>query len=179
MCSHDRGYARWNWNVLGVVILAGVGLMSISCQQPEAARPAQEYPAPGMHAINTTKLAEVMGALQSLKLHEHESDLAHDGRIKGDLVKVAQMAALLAQDARSLPELFDEFWDNAENRVLYDRLATRLRDRSMRLAQYAQDEDTGRVRSTLRQVIATCNACHDSFRGPLLAQAAGAFSADL
>ena len=56
-----------------------------------------------------------------------------------------------------------------ESRRAFDRLATQMERQCLDLVEVSQGNDTAAIGTKLSEIITTCNACHASFRGPILA----------
>jgi cytochrome c556 len=86
-----------------------------------------------------------------------------------DISEVAVTAAILAADARMIPSVYKDAGLNEERRHAFDQLANKLHDETLELNELAKNNDLPKIRAQLNQVVATCNACHASFRGPKVA----------
>ncbi|OQZ05201.1 MAG: hypothetical protein B6D36_11285 [Planctomycetes bacterium UTPLA1] len=122
----------------------------------------------GLHVVNSERLRAVMEELCELNLDRraHRADM---GEMPENMERVSRLAAALSKDARLIPHLFKNNEMNDESRRVFDRLAARMERQCFDLVEVSQRNDTAAVGTKLSEIIATCNACHASFRGPILA----------
>lgn len=89
---------------------------------------------------------------------------------------LAQAAAVIERDAKTLPKLFpagtsqsdglrtaasDAIWTD---RAGFDRLTNLLGAQAAKLAQTTASTDSAQVKSEIKVVIATCKSCHRDYR---------------
>lgn len=156
-------------------------LATISCRQPQEATKSTEPvlrhdEGHGLHGMHDEQLRRVMEELRSLQLDQLAGEPGHDTQTDRDPAAVARMAENLARDARLIPNIFRNEDMNAESRRVFDELASRMERECADLKRLADRNDTGGMRSQVKRIFSTCNACHASFRGPIMAMAGQANS---
>lgn len=165
---------------ISVISFLGL-LVAVLCLAPSACNeqaresvPAQDSMAPdsghGLHVVQSTRLRSIMDELRALDLYglSDEPEVTwHSGR---DPVRVARLAADLAGDARLIPSVYRGTEMTAESRRVFDDLAATLESECNELARIAAKDDRVRMKSKVSEIVDTCNACHASFRGPVLAK---------
>lgn len=163
---------RRKTNLFLFPLLAGLlALGSCSDGSTEtAASPALSDEGHGLHVVNSPRLRAIMEELRGLRLAE-KAGQASRGRLPEDMELAAELAAALARDARMIPQLFRDTQMTDESRRVFDNLASRMADQCIDLRNLTRGDDSQAVSRKLDEIITTCNACHSSFRGPMLATA--------
>lgn len=161
------------WVALGFCLLC---LGTISCRQTQetttSTEPAiRQDEGHGLHGVHDEQLRRVMEELRSLQLDQLAGEPGYDTQTGRDPAAVARMAEKLARDARLIPNVFRNEGMNAESRRVFDELASRMEQECADLKRLADRNDTGGMRSQVKRIVSTCNACHASFRGPIMAMA--------
>lgn len=149
------------------IVLFGVGTCSNGSTAPIAS-PSPADDQHGLHIVNSERLRAVMEELRELDL-DRRARHADSGEMPENMERVSRLAAALSKDARLIPHLFKNNEMSDESRRVFDRLATQMERQCLDLCEVSQRNDAAAVGTTLSEIIATCNACHASFRGPILA----------
>ena len=147
--------------------LLGLGTCSDSSSAPTAS-PAPTDDGHGLHVVNNPRLHAIMEELRTLRFGERARQ-ASRGKLPEDMELTSELAAALARDARMIPQLFKETQMTDEGRRVFDNLAAKMTEQCRDLQQLSRNGDTRAVSQKLHDIITTCNACHSSFRGPVLA----------
>lgn len=110
---------------------------------------------------------QMTGALKYMA--DHWDDSASYGNL-------AQAAAVIERDAKTLPKLFpagtsqsdglrtaasDAIWTD---RAGFDRLTDLLSVQAAKLTHTTASTDSAQVKSEIKEVIATCKSCHRDYR---------------
>ncbi|OWY70062.1 hypothetical protein B7486_17315 [cyanobacterium TDX16] len=158
--------------VLGIPVLALLLIGNWSCAERTAdegtVSPAPADDEHGLHVVNSERLRAVMEELRELNL-DRRARRADTGEMPENMERVSRLAAALSKDARLIPHLFRNNEMSDESRRVFDRLATQMERQCLDLVEVSQGNDTAAIGTKLSEIITTCNACHASFRGPILA----------
>jgi hypothetical protein len=128
-------------------------------------RKLAETGSPALHAVENTRLRELMGNMSQLR---EQSDYSHPLELKQDRDACEAVAKSLADSATKLPELAGTLkLDEAETKS-YLSLAAKLRQQALKYAEVAQKGTFQELNQSMDQMMTTCNACHSLFRGPRL-----------
>lgn len=150
--------------------LASVCLTNPACQQPAgtegAASDADD--AHGLHVVRNEHLRLIMHELRAIDFDQLARQ-ADQRKLDEQLADVAVHAAALAEDARLIPRLFRETEWSEESRRVYDDLALRLARECSELAALARRKKVDQISRKVDEIFTTCNSCHASFRGPVMA----------
>jgi cytochrome c556 len=149
------------------IVFFGVGTCSNGSTAPIAS-PGPPDDQHGLHIVNSERLRAVMEELRELDL-DRRARRADSGEMPENMERVSRLAAALSKDARLIPHLFKNNEMSDESRRVFDRLATQMERQCLDLVEVSERSDTTAVGTKLSEIIATCNACHASFRGPVLA----------
>jgi cytochrome c556 len=159
------------WAILSLVSAVPIAA-AISCATSERQRYRQEVAttsAPALHAVHSERLRQVMDDMD-LITNEHlpqdfDASRTRDQRYRD----VAKLADRLADTAREIPEALNGIKLNEENKQTFCTLAEALRQHALDLADNARNQNESAADANLKQIEATCNACHSAFReaGPL------------
>lgn len=149
------------------IVLLAIGTCSNGSTAPTAF-PARADDEHGLHIVNSERLRAVMEELRELNL-DRRAHRADTGEMPENMERVSRLAAALSKDARLIPHLFKNNEMSDESRRVFDRLASQMERQCLDLGEVSLGNDAGAVGAKLSEIIATCNACHASFRGPMLA----------
>lgn len=149
------------------VALAGAGLIVAACYPT----PRQRYQRrlvdtgdPALHAVHSDRLREIMVELNDLAFdrlpQEMDPTAARDRRIR----EVSALAATLADDAGLLEGMLDADSHPEKDRRVFDSFAQKLGSQAKALMVAAEANDLGAMDDNLGELVATCNACHSTFR---------------
>ena len=149
--KHFR-WTAWAVTALAVLLGAGASLATTSVEMVQTRR---------------SVFGEMTSALKYIANHWDDS---------ASYRNLAQAAAVIERDARSLPKLFpagtsesdglrtaasDAIWTD---RAGFDHLAGQLATQAAKLATTTASTDSARVRSEIKAVVATCKSCHRDYR---------------
>lgn len=150
--------------------LAAVCLVGPACQQPSGAEGAasDNDDAHGLHVVRNEHLRLIMHELRAMDIDQLARQ-ADQRKLDEQLADVAAHAATLAEDARLIPRLFRETEWSEESRRVYDELALRLARECSELAALARRKKVDQISRKVEEIFTTCNSCHASFRGPVMA----------
>ncbi len=149
------------------IVFLGIGTCSDGSSAPTASLvPADDEH--GLHVVNSERLRAVMEELRELNL-DRRAHRAGTGQMPENMERVSRLAAALSKDARLIPHLFRKNEMSDEGRRVFDRLATQMERQCLDLVEVSQGNDTAAIGTKLSEIITTCNTCHASFRGPILA----------
>jgi len=152
------GSRRAGRALLKVIRAAGIGLMVLmlhSCGGP--ARPA-------VHAVSSERLQKAMKELDRLSSAYLDPDVYYETSASVDMGKVQAAAAAMATAAADIPEALKTLTLNEEKRASFLKLAEELRGEARDLAEQAGRNDLPQARATMKEIAATCDACHTTFR---------------
>ena len=142
-----------------------------ACAQPrnQPAHLATTDEGHGLHTVANNRLRALMGDLCSLDFDRLSSELHAGKKPYRDINDVAGTAAALASDARMIPRFYKGMEMSPESRRVFDQLAAKLHDECVDLGALARHRELSKMKAQIDRVVATCNSCHESFRGPKLA----------
>jgi hypothetical protein len=155
-----------------VLLVSGIAVTSLFAQirrgperlqRPQQPQPQQPQPAftPKFEALAETKL--LMEGLAQANFLAVEKHLQGKGPADGDTWMFARGQALLIAETGNLLLLRPP---RNEGRDTWMRRAMDMRQSAGELAQRLGNRDLARSRTALRDLMAKCNACHQTFRVP-------------
>lgn len=182
MLHTETRSTRHRLNTLLMVLVALLFILAARCQQPDGTPAPTATPAPpsapaaqvdshGLHALNHTRLQEIMRDLKRMDFAAISDEIAATGSLNRDICDVSRHAAALAADAHVIPVIFADYDISPESRRVLNMLAARLHLQALELQEAADRNNAGLVRERLERMIQTCNDCHHSFRAPPVADA--------
>lgn len=151
---------------VAIVTLAGLGLCSLSSCGQNQSDPVVlvNTGKPALHAVSSVELRRAMTELkrqtsQNLRMQLYVGDAA-----AVDMAKVAEAAASMATTAADIPQAVPGLkLDKAEEQMFLN-LVGKMKDEANTLKAQADRNDRAAVNATMNRLMATCNACHSSFR---------------
>lgn len=154
--------------VLAVAIVAGaaLGLVALSScsSRPHPEVPLAATGKPALHAVSNAELRKAMAELNR-QVTENIRLEAYTGNAPArDMSAVAQAAASMVATAERIPEAVPTLNLNEPEREIFLKLAAKLRDEANTLHSEARRNDRAAAEATANRMVATCNACHTSFR---------------
>ncbi len=123
----------------------------------------------GLHVLNNARLREIMRRLGGMDFDNMLLEIEAVGAVQRDICEVSSLAAELAGDAKLIPILLKDVEMNEESHRVMRALSARLHDESLELKHYADVNDARMIKVKIDEMVATCNACHASFRAPAVA----------
>lgn len=124
----------------------------------------------GLHVIRNQRLRDIMHRLSGMDFESISNEIAMTGAVHSDICEVSRLATELASDAQVIPLIFRDTEMQDESRRVLDTMARRLHDEALELRRFADANNVTLVKTKIDDMIATCNACHSSFRAPAVVQ---------
>jgi hypothetical protein len=135
-----------------------------SCSNP-AETPGRASSSPGaVHAIHTEDLQVAMRSLNRRTTEDFAAELYTGTPSSGNLSRISDAAAAVAQAARRLPETVTGAQVSDQDRIEFTTLANQMHEQATQLKSAADANDVPRLRTTMDRLNATCTACHSRFR---------------
>lgn len=133
--------------------------------------PSQKYQrrlantgAPALHAVHKDRLREIMADMNQLTFdrlpQEMDPTIERDRRIR----EISAIAGALAKDAELIPDILNDVRITQEDKIVFTAFASKLRNEALELKSIAERGDLQTIAVRLDMMVATCNACHTSFR---------------
>jgi len=153
------------------VLLAGLAMTALaaafSCnghQSRERRVELVETGAPALHAVHSDDLREAMRSLQQTSITALRADVYTGGSTAQELDEVASAAAAIAETAEAIPGAAQATDISPQDRVVFERLAGKLKSDANALWMAASSGDSRRTQVLADRMTTTCNACHSAFR---------------
>jgi cytochrome c556 len=119
---------------------------------------------PALHAVSSAELHQAMKELERQTSQNLRRQLLVDDAAAADMAKVARAAASMAATAADIPQPVPGLKLDKSEQHVFLNLAAKLRDEANALKAEADRNDRAAVNASMNRLIATCNACHSSFR---------------
>lgn len=164
-----------------LVVAAALSILSVlfvpSCGGPQRSQEPAAQPPPvsgmdshGLHIVNNNRLREIMRRLGDMKFDDMAIEMEGGGPVSRDVCELSKLAAELSSDAQVIPLLLKDMEMNDESRRVMNTLSGRLHEEATELKHFADANNVHMIKYKLDEMVATCNACHASFRAPAVAQ---------
>lgn len=145
--------------VLCIGLCAALALAAGGCTPRPKVVQARETPGAGpAHAAPAHALQSIMKRLDRLARNPQGTDTAGRAALAEAAADLAGTADALPEDARTLAD--------ADAQARFRALANRLYDQASRFKSQAPAATLPELQATMRDIDATCDACHRQFRNP-------------
>lgn len=145
-----------------VAVIAWAGCSTPTPRAPE--RRLQNLGPPALHAVESRQLRKVMDELRVTVFEQFPTELDLDRSRAARAAELARAAHELSGAAAKLVETAPSLdLGDAERRVFTD-LATKLGHQAGEVEELARTGRITEISPALDRMVATCNACHTSFR---------------
>lgn len=143
--------------------------VAVACALPAQIRYEESLetaPGAARHGLDSERLDELMRRLERLYVARLPQAMDVPGAERRSAEEVARLARALGESAELIEGVAPELGLDDAERAEFVRLARRLRERSLDLAESATALSPDELRARARGIEATCNDCHDRFRIP-------------
>lgn len=131
---------------------------------PQRAKSLPDTGSPALHAVNDTRLRELMDRINSLMFERFMTEQDLDKERRRQTRQIAEAAADLNAAVGGLLARLPELPLSDAERVAFRALAEKLRAQAGELQAQAEANRVDALSGNLERMSYTCNACHQLFR---------------
>jgi cytochrome c556 len=144
-------------------IIAALVLAACTAEQHNATR-LQDTGKPALHAVQSERLQSLMQQLNDLMFERMLTEVELDRERRERMREIAKAAAIMQQTVQDIPKALPSLALSPKERQSFLELSGQLGEQVALLKQEAERNDVDGVPKRLERIVATCNACHRSFR---------------
>lgn len=144
--------------ILGVLLL-------VACTAEQHTNPRlQNTGKPALHAVQSERLQHLMQRLNDLMFERMLTEVELDRERRQRTSEIAQVASSMLQTVNDIPNALPTLALSPGERQTFLQLSSQLGEQVALLKQEAELNYVDAIPKRLQRVVATCNACHRSFR---------------
>jgi cytochrome c556 len=148
--------------------VGGVGLSLLTaCQRLDRRTAPSVVSGTGpaaLHAVQSERLKSVMARLSVLGFERLPQEMSENNRRAAQLEKASETALAMAEAAKQIHGALDDLSLEPADQRVFRALADRLRGQAVELGSRTRRGDVSGSNSSLKEINATCVACHTLFR---------------
>lgn len=129
--------------------------------------PVRELPdtgKPALHAVQSERLRNLMMQLNDLMFERMQTEVALDRERRQLAGEIAAASAIMLATVKDIPQALPALSLDSKERQSFLNLSARLEEQVTLLKQEAELNYVDAIPQRLERIVATCNACHQSFR---------------
>jgi len=150
--------------ILSLLTLVLMTLASCATGIPEGGMALKNTGPADLHSVSDQRLRTIMQGLKSLTIDRFDSELEIEKQEQRYYREMASIAEAVGHSASLIPESGAIQELSPKQKKQFSMFARRLSEQANAMKRLADGGNGRALRSSMRRMIATCNACHDRFR---------------